>query len=149
MTTPTEQALAAFEGGCNCAQAVLTAFAPQLGLSPEVALKIAAGFGGGLGRSGEVCGALTGAVMVIGLAIGSSDANDLAAKEKAYALTRQLMVEFKERQGAVQCRELIGLELSRAEELNQARETQVFRTRCPQFVHAATEIVAGLLDEAA
>ena len=147
MTTPTEQALASFDSGCNCAQAVLLAFASELGLSPDLAIKIAAGFGGGLGRSGETCGALSGAIMVIGLKTAASDITDIAAKEKAYALTLQLVTEFKERQGSVQCRELIGFDLSQPEELNQARHNQVFRTRCPQFVHDAAEIVSALLDE--
>lgn len=145
----TEQAVTSFEQGCNCAQAVLMAFAPQLSLSPEVALKIASGFGGGLGRSGEVCGALSGAIMVIGFKAGPPDVLDVAAREKAYALTRQLVVEFKERQGTIACRELLNCDISQPAGLQQARSTQLFRTRCPQFVHDATDIVETLLVESA
>jgi C_GCAxxG_C_C family probable redox protein len=147
MTTSIDQAAILFQQGFNCAQAVCAAYAPSLGLSREQALKIAAGFGGGLGRHGEVCGAVTGAIMVIGLKAGTIEAHDAAAKEKAYALTHQLIEQFKDRHGSILCRELLGCDIDQPEGLQRAREAQLFTTRCPLFVHDAAEIVATLLEE--
>jgi C_GCAxxG_C_C family probable redox protein len=84
MTEMAERAADLFQKGYNCAQSVVGAYAAELDVSEDVALRMAAGFGGGLGRCGEACGALTGAVMVIGLRVGSAEA-DPAARPKTLA----------------------------------------------------------------
>jgi C_GCAxxG_C_C family probable redox protein len=145
--TSTDQAVLLFQQGFNCSQAVCAAHAEALGLSRELALKIAAGFGGGMGRHGEVCGAVTGAIMVVGLKIGSNDATDTAAKEDAYALTDEVIVQFKERHGSILCRELLGCDILQPEGRQYARETRLFATRCPLFVHDAAEIVSALIED--
>ena len=147
MTTSIDQATLLFQQGFNCAQAVCVPQATALGLSRDMALKIAAGFGGGLGRSGEVCGAVTGAIMAIGLEAGPIEATDTAAKEKTYALTQQVIGQFKERHGSILCRELLGCDLSQPAGLQHAREAQLFTTHCPLFVRAAAEIVSALIEE--
>ncbi|CAG0926808.1 hypothetical protein TFLX_00213 [Thermoflexales bacterium] len=147
MTTSVDQAMTLFQQGFSCSQAVCAAYAPSLGLSRELALKIAAGFGGGMGRQGEVCGAVTGAIMAIGLKTGSIEATDTAAKENAYALTQQVIDQFKDRHGTILCRELLGCDIGQPEGLRQAREAQLFTQRCPQFVQDAAEIVATLIKE--
>ena len=147
MTTSVDQAMTLFQQGFNCSQAVCAAYAPSLGLSHELALKIAAGFGGGMGRSGEVCGAVTGAIMVIGLKTGPIEAADAAAKENAYALTHQVIEQFADRHGSILCRELLGCDIGQPEGLQHAREAQLFTRLCPQFVRAAAEIVSTLIDE--
>jgi C_GCAxxG_C_C family probable redox protein len=147
MTTSVDQAMTLFQQGCNCSQAVCAAHASSLGLARDMALKIAAGFGGGLGRCGEVCGAVTGAIMVVGLKTGSVEATDAAAKEKTYALTQRVIGQFKERHGSILCRELLGCDIGLPEGRQHAREAQLFTTRCPLFVRDAAEIVSALLEE--
>lgn len=147
MTTSVDQALTLFQQGFNCSQAVCAAYAPALGLPRDLALKIGAGFGGGMGRHGEVCGAVTGAIMVVGLKTGSSDATDTAAKGDAYALTDEVIVQFKERHGSILCRELLGCDILQPEGLQHAREAQLFTARCPLFVRDAAEIVSALIEE--
>ncbi|MBN2170923.1 MAG: C_GCAxxG_C_C family protein, partial [Candidatus Krumholzibacteriota bacterium] len=97
-----------FEEGFSCSQAVLAAFAPGLGLDRDAALRIAAPFGGGMGHQGETCGALAGAMMVIGLAHGRTRADDEAAKERAYALVAELRERFRAHGGHLLCRDLLG-----------------------------------------
>ena len=147
MTTSVDQAVTLFQQGFNCSQAVCAVHAEALGLPRDAALKIGAGFGGGMGRHGEVCGAVTGAIMVVGLKAGSSEAADAAAKEKAYALTHQVIEQFTARHGTILCRELLGCDILQPEGLQHARNTQVFKTRCPLFVHDAAEIVSTLIEE--
>jgi C_GCAxxG_C_C family probable redox protein len=147
MTTSVDQAMTLFQQGFNCSQAVCAAYAPALGLPRDLALKIGAGFGGGMGRHGEVCGAVTGAIMAIGLKAGSIEATDAAAKEKAYALTHQAIEQFTARHGSVLCRELLSCDISQPEGLQHAREAQLFTARCPLFVRDAAEIAAALIEE--
>jgi C_GCAxxG_C_C family probable redox protein len=146
MTTSVDQAVTLFQQGFNCSQAVCAAHASSLGLSRDMALKIAAGFGGGMGGHGEVCGAVTGAIMAVGLKTGSVEATDAAAKKNTYALTRQLIDQFTERHGSILCRELLGCDLSQPAGLQHARDAQLFTTRCPLFVQDAAEIVSTLIE---
>ncbi len=147
MTSTVDQAVVLFQQGFSCSQAVCAAHAPSLGLSRDMALKVAAGFGGGLARHGEVCGAVTGAIMAIGLKTGSIEAADIAAKEKTYAMTHQAIEQFKDRHGSILCRELLGCNIGQPEGLRQARDGQLFTTRCPRFVQDAAEIVSALIEE--
>ena len=147
MTTSVDQAVTLFQQGFSCSQSVCAAYAPALGMPRELALKISAGFGGGMGRSGEACGAVTGAIMAIGLKSGPIETTDAAAKENTYALTHQLIEQFKNRHGTVSCCELLGCDISQPEGLQHAREAQLFTKRCPQFVQDAAEIVAALIEE--
>ena len=101
MTTSVDQAVTLFQQGFSCSQAVCAAYAPALGLSRELALKVASGLGGGMGCQGEVCGAVTGAIMAIGLKTGPIEVTDAIAKENAYALTQQLIEQFRDRHGSV------------------------------------------------
>jgi C_GCAxxG_C_C family probable redox protein len=133
-----ECAVARFAQGCNCAQAVLAAYAPQFGLEPEIALRLAAPFGGGMARMGETCGAVTGAFLVIGLQSGE-------AKEEIYQIVREFVRRFAARHGSIRCRELLGCDLSTPEGLQRAREQGLFSTRCRGFVRDSAEIVSELL----
>ncbi len=147
MTTSIDQAVMLFQRGFICSQAVLAAYAPNLDLPYETALKIAAGFGGGMGRSGEVCGAVSGAIMVIGLHMGLIEPGNSATKDDTYALTQQLIAQFKERHGSISCRDLLSCDLGQPEGLQHAREAQLFTTRCPLFVRDAAEIVSAVIGE--
>jgi C_GCAxxG_C_C family probable redox protein len=146
-TPPTEIALTHFRQGYNCSQSTLSAFAEQLGLPLDVALRLAAPFGGGIGRQGEVCGAASGALMALGLRYGEAS-GDKDAKERAYAVAAEFMRRFEERCGALRCRDLIGADMTTAEGLADARGRGVFATECPRFVAAAVEIGHSLMEDA-
>ncbi len=144
--TKSEEAAATFAGGHNCAQAVLSVFAPEAGLDRASAMKVACSFGGGMGRQGETCGAVTGALMAIGMNLASAEVDD-AAKGRTYAAVRQFFAEFRKRHGSVVCHDLLGCNIGTEEGIAQAKATGVFKTRCPGFVTDAVQIVEGLLKE--
>jgi C_GCAxxG_C_C family probable redox protein len=140
MPDPIQTAQDRFAQGLNCSQAVFSAYAPLFGMEVETALKLASPFGGGVGRQGEVCGAVTGALLALGLARGTATA---AEKDEAYRLAEDFLRRFRERHGTILCRELIGYDISSPEGLQDARERNVFVTRCPLFVQSAVEIIAA------
>jgi C_GCAxxG_C_C family probable redox protein len=144
-TSRVEQAVASFQEGFSCSQAVLAAFAPQLGMDRDLALKVSGGFGAGMGRMGETCGAVTGAFMVIGLLHGRTRAEDQETKEKAYALVAELADQFRQRNGSLACRELLGCDLGTPEGQQYAHDHGLSATRCVKFVRDAAEIVEGTL----
>lgn len=140
-----EKALETFGTGLNCAQSVLSSFAGGLGLERDKALKIAAGFGGGMGGLGGTCGAVTGAFMVIGLTQGHTAGEDKEGKDATYALVRQFARDFSEKHGSILCRELLGRDVSTLEGYRDAAESGVFKTLCPGFVESAVRILQNLL----
>ncbi len=142
--TRIEEAKALFSQGFSCSQAVVAAFAPSLGLDRDTALKIASGFGGGMGRLAETCGAVTGAFMVLGLKCGSAT-TDKQAKETIYALVRELAQRFKGVHGSLLCRDLLGCNLNTAEGLALAQEKKLFSTVCPPYVETAATILEEML----
>ena len=105
--------------------------------------KIAAAFGGGIGRCGSVCGALTGGVMAIGIKYGTNDPS-AEKRLRAYELARRAYRRFEKRHGSVLCRELIGYDLSDPEELEKARNAEVFEEKCTGFIRATVEILMPL-----
>lgn len=135
-----------FLSGFNCAQAVFSTYSGELGLDPELALKIAGSFGGGMGLIGETCGAVTGAIMLIGLKYGKVRVDDTAAKEKTYAFVQEYKRQFVELNGSVRCKELLGYDISIPEEMITAGEKNLFKTLCPKLVKDSAEIVEKLLD---
>ena len=140
-----ERALSCFEEGFNCAQAVLSTYGPQFGLDRELALKVAGAFGGGIARMGQTCGAVTGALMTIGLKYGNTKTDDEQAKEKAYSLAKEFADRFQSRNGSIVCRELLGCDISIPEERKLVAEKGLFATLCPKFVQDAAEIVEQIL----
>jgi C_GCAxxG_C_C family probable redox protein len=138
-------AKAMFDQHYACSQAVLSAYAQEFGLERNLALKVAAGFGGGMGRLAGTCGAVTGAFMALGLKYGMTDAANQAAKETTYAAVQAFARKFRERFGTLDCRDLLGTDLSAPEGLAIAREQQLFSRRCPVLIQAATEILDELL----
>jgi C_GCAxxG_C_C family probable redox protein len=140
-----EMAMARFRDGLTCSQAVLSVFSSSLGLDENTALKVAAGFGGGMGRMGLTCGAVTGAIMVLGLNYGATSAQDTQAKLRTHELVREFRKRFESRHRSIQCRELLGCDLSTPEGLAQAKEKQLFTTVCPKYVAGAVEILEEMV----
>ncbi|MBA7503098.1 hypothetical protein ES706_01705 [subsurface metagenome] len=141
-----ERAVSCFKEGFSCSQALLSTYGPQLGLNHELALKVSGAFGGGMGRMGETCGAVTGAFMVIGLKYGNARVEDKQAKERAYSLVREFVDRFKSRNGSIVCRELLGYDISTPEGMKLIKERKLTTTLCPKFVQDAAEIIAQILE---
>ena len=145
MTTPAETARTIFSQSFNCSQSVLSAFAEQFGLDLQTALKLASPFGGGVARRGEMCGAVTGALLALGLAGG---ADKPAGKDEIYRLSQEFIRRFEEKHGTILCRQLIDFDLSTPAGHQAAVEKGVFKSICPDLVGDAVEIVQALLETA-
>ncbi len=140
--TKAEKAEKLFNDGYNCAQAVLGAFCEELGLDEEKAMRLSSSFGGGMGRLREVCGAVSGMFMVAGYKAGYSDPNDPDAKMEHYALIQQLANEFREENGSIICRELLGLPDGADSPKPEARTKEYYIKRpCGEYVASAARIV--------
>lgn len=135
-------ALRYFHQGFSCSQAVLASHAPLFGLDEEFALRVAAAFGGGISRTGGICGALAGALMVIGLRYGKVRAEDEEAKERTYHVAGELLRRFRAQHGSVLCRDLLGCDISSPAGLQRAREQRLFTTVCPRFVREAVVLLS-------
>lgn len=136
-----EIAVSRFAEGFNCSQAVFSSYAEGM---DEEALKIASGFGGGMGRMAETCGAVTGAMMVLGLRFGGATP-DREAKERVYARVREFADRFKARNGSLDCRDLLGCDISTPDGYEMAKN--LFTTTCPKYVRDACEILEGMTKE--
>jgi len=142
--THIEKATQLFAKKFHCSQAVFAAFADELGLTEQQALKIGACFGSGM-RKGEVCGACTGALMALGLKYGQCSEEDLDSRLKTNEVTDRFMDEFKKENGSFICRELIGCDLSIEEGIATALEKNLFTQFCPKMVESATRIAEDIL----
>ena len=138
-------AASTFAEGFNCAQAVFSAYAVEAGIERETALRIAGAFGAGIASRGELCGAVSGACMAIGLKYGKVQAEDNAAREKTYGLVREFMRRFEEKHGSIVCKDLIQFDVSDPEQYQAARQANVFKNQCPNFVNDAAVILEELL----
>jgi C_GCAxxG_C_C family probable redox protein len=146
MESKKERAVKKFIEGYNCAQSVLFSFREDLGIDDDLALKIASGFGGGMGGRQEVCGAVSGAIMVIGLKYGRGSNDDRAAKETAYAKTKEVMERFSEIHGTYICRQLLdGCDLMTEEGRRLFREQDLSNKTCKVCVASAVKILEEIL----
>ncbi len=137
-----------FLEGYNCAQAVFLAFAEDEGLNKDIALKIASSFGGGLGAQREVCGAVSGMCMALGLKRGYNTAKDYAAKQKHYLAVQEICAEFKNQNGSIICRELLGLDKNNLPIKPEQRTEGYYKKRpCAELVAMAAEILENYLSK--
>jgi C_GCAxxG_C_C family probable redox protein len=132
-----------FARGFNCAQSVAAVFYDRYDADYDTAVRAAAGFGGGLG-CGEVCGALSGAVMVVGQRYGPVEPEDAYGKENCHNRTAELVERFRERNGAVRCRELLGCHLSTPEGRERYEAEKLRETVCVPLVMGAVAILEEL-----
>jgi C_GCAxxG_C_C family probable redox protein len=130
----------------NCAQTVFSVFSKEYGLTEGQALAIAQSFGSGM-RVNGVCGAVTGAYMVLGLANPPPKENPRQSMDKTNALAAEFNRKFEELYGSICCTDLLGYSLTNPEEAAEAREKGLFVTKCPEFVRDAVKIVESLLKE--
>ena len=147
MTRP-EKAKELFENGYNCAQAVFCAFEDVTGFPREAALRFSAGFGGGMGRLREVCGAVSGMTMVLSCVLASEDPNDAQKKKELYAVIQKAAGEFKAENGSYICRELLGLGEGASEPQPEKRTATYYKKRpCSELVKCAAEITEKIIAE--
>jgi C_GCAxxG_C_C family probable redox protein len=131
-----------FIKGFACSQAVFAAFSQELGLDRETALKVSCGLGAGMGRTGQTCGAVTGAYLVIGLKYGRTQLEDLASRTQTYDLVKEFDRLFKQRHGSVHCTELLdGCFLGDPAMYEKVAANGLFRKLCPEYVRSAVEIL--------
>ena len=142
--TKAEKALELFSNNFNCSQAVLTAFAPDFGLDERLALMLGTQFGGGA-RNAEMCGAVSGALMVLGLKYGHFEAENNEQKSRAYAVASEYTRRFKELNGSIVCRDLLGYDLTKPEDAACIKEKNLFRTVCPEMIRSAVEVREGVM----
>ena len=144
--TNKEKALDYFSRKFHCSQSVLAAFADKCGLTEEQALKLGGCFGGGM-RKGEVCGACTGALMVLGMLYGQTDENDLDSREHANKVNIEMMERFAEKTGSYLCRDILKCSLATPEGTAYARENGLFAKICPNAIAAAVEVLEEIISE--
>ena len=140
-----KKAVELFKRGYNCSQAVFGAYAEELGLDLDTALKISSSFGGGMGRMREICGALTGSFMVLGMLEGGYDARDNKDKAEHYKNIQELAEKFRQQNGSIICRELLGLSKKGVDNpVPELRTDSYYKKRpCVELV----ELAAKNLDE--
>ncbi len=143
-----ERAEANFRKGYNCAQAVYLAWAEEIGLTEEQAARTVCALGGGMGRLREVCGAVSGALMVLGALEGYSDPKDQGAKAYLYALEQRFAAKFRAQNGTIICRELLGLSTGPSAPTPEVRTEAYYEKRpCSQLCRQAADLLDELLGE--
>lgn len=135
-----------FKSGYNCAQSVFAAYADLFGMDKETALKMSSAMGGGIGRMREVCGAVSAMAMLAGLKEGNADPEDEEAKAHIYGLVRRMSRQFKEKQGSIICRELLGIEGMEESAKPSVRTAEFYALRpCGKFISDAAKIIEEML----
>ena len=141
-----QKAVDYFSQDLHCSQSVLAAFAEECGITEEHALKLGSCFGSGM-RKGEVCGAVTGALMVLGLLYGQKSAGDIDGRQSSNKVNDLMMNRFKEKCGSYICNDLLGCDISTKEGVQYCRDNKLFTEFCPKMVAAAVEIVEEIILE--
>lgn len=147
MNNKADSAVKCFNNGFNCSQAVFSAFCEDFGLDKKTALKVACPLGAGMGYLGEACGAVTGAFLVLGLKYGQNDDEDKHSKAMNYLFVKDFASRFGKRNGSINCKELLGYDLSDEVQLNAIRQTDIFQTKCSEYVRDAVELLEEMLEE--
>jgi len=145
MDTLQQQAVNNFRSGFNCAQAVLTTFSDSMNVDKDNALSIACGFGAGMGRLQETCGAVTGAFMVIGLHACRKYSDNKERKENTYTLIREFDEKFKSRHGTTHCSELLKIDLKTPEGQKTFHDENLNQLVCENCIAHSVEILQNIL----
>jgi C_GCAxxG_C_C family probable redox protein len=143
MTTHEKIAVDLFNQGYNCSQAVFCAFCDVTKVDRDEAFKISSSFGGGMGRLGEVCGALTGAFMATGMLLSGVDEKDKAAKEVHYERVKELGEKFRKKKGSLLCRDLLEINKTRPQEIRDGTKAK----ECEHLVAYAARMLDEFLQE--
>ncbi len=144
MTNAGRNAREYLASGYNCAQSVLKAVLEEKGIFFDEAMSLSSGFGGGIAGEGRTCGAVSGAIMAIGVLNGLHSKGVVQSKERTYRISSILIERLKEKFETTQCYELIGVDMKDPEAKKAARERGVFSDQCSEFVATAVGIVLDL-----
>ena len=143
-----ELASAYFVSGYNCSQSVALAFSDVLGIEKDALARLSSGFGGGMGRMREVCGCFSGLVMVLSQVYGYSDPKANAEKKALYEKIRAAAEKFREDNGSIICKELLGLEKPEKSAQPEARTAEYYQKRpCPMLCKYAAELTEAMISE--
>ena len=145
MENKLKTAINTFESGFNCAQSVVMAYKDQMGFDENLAMEMSVGFGGGMGRLQEKCGAVTGAFMVIGMYSSKRHSDNLSRKNSSYAMIQQFDDKFKAIHHTTQCAGLLNCDLRSEEGHAYAVENKLFQKICQKCIADAIEIVDELI----
>lgn len=140
-----DMAVAVYRDDYNCAQAIFSVYSGKLGFDETLAKKIACGFGAGMGRTAGICGAVTGAFLVLGLTYGMSDSSRQEDKELTYEKVREFISRFEKRCSSINCADLLGVDISTPEGFREAREKDLMTVECEKIVAEAASILEELL----
>lgn len=135
-----------FSEGCRCSEAILAEYGAGFGLAPDLAMKIGCAFGGGLGSTGDVCGAVTASIMVLGLKHGRTNKDDAARRIAADGKVKEFLERFKRKHKHHRCNDLVGFDRSTPEGHDKAAAAGVFKKLCPGYVEDAARILEELLE---
>jgi C_GCAxxG_C_C family probable redox protein len=146
MSRQIQKAISIFRSGRNCAQAVLTAFSDDLNFDNDFATEISSGFGGGMGRLQEICGAVTGAFMVLGIYNSRKYSNKDEIRDHTYAMIQEFNKQFNTIHDTINCRLLLGLDLKTAEGRQTMAEQNLSELVCEKCVIDSVRILEGLME---
>jgi C_GCAxxG_C_C family probable redox protein len=139
------RAISDLEYGFNCAQSVFRQFSQEYGVSESISLKIASGFGGGL-KMAKTCGAVSGAIMSLGLIFGYNEVDDQASIERMNGITLQFLEDFKNKYQTTDCKDLLGIDVSIPGNRQKAKESGVMGRMCPECICTAIELISQTVD---
>lgn len=143
-----DKAYRMFLEGFNCSQSVVLAFYDLFGIDEEIAKRMSASFGGGIGRLREVCGAFSGISMVLGLFAGQTEGDDQDAKKENYRLVQEASELFRKENGSIICREILGLEKAEGTFVPAPRTEEYYKKRpCPETIRGAAKIAIDILEK--
>ena len=143
-----DRAVACHHEGFSCSQSVFTSLCEEFGMDRVSALKVAGGFGSGIGHSTETCGAITGAVMLIGLKHGKFVPGDTErSDEKCYEVAQEFMKKFINEFGCFKCRDLLGADTNTEEGRQYVEDNDLYEVKCNVFIRRGAEIISEMLKE--
>jgi C_GCAxxG_C_C family probable redox protein len=140
-----EKAIASFRAGLNCSQAVFSAYADELNIDNDLALSVSCGFGGGMGRLQETCGAVTGSYMVLGVQTCKNLIDKKERKELTYSVVQEFSRKFRKLNGSTNCMDLLKCDLKTQEGNSFAKEHNLFGTVCEKCISDAIKIIEGII----
>ena len=141
-----ERATAYFSNKMHCSQSVLAAFADECGITEEMAFQLGSCFGSGM-RKGNVCGACTGALMVLGLLFGEKHQGDPEERQRSNKINDMMLERFKDANGSFICNDLLGCDITTPEGVQYARSNGLFTEFCPKMVESAVDILEEIIEE--
>ena len=145
MDSKADKAIVTFRSGLNCAQAILTAYSDGLSFDNTLALNVSCGFGGGMGRLQETCGAVTGSFMVLGIYNSGKYTDNKDRKEATYSMIQKFSDKFKSIHGSTDCKSLLNCDLKTEEGQQYMKENKLIERVCEKCISDSIEIIEELL----